>query len=120
MEAQGSLLWEISFGEFLFVTVILGGAGAWLTGRAFARSWLDYGRLAGSILLLAAAVRFIHFALFSGSLLAPWYFLVDFVVLLVIGFLGMRVTRAGQMASRYRFLYRRTGPTSWERSAEPR
>jgi len=120
MESQPSLLWEISFGAFLFVTVFLGGAGAWLTGRAFARSWLDYGRLAGSLVLLALAVRFIHFALFSGSLLAPWYFLVDFVILLAIGFLGMRVTRAGQMTSRYRFLYRRTGPISWDRHAAQR
>jgi hypothetical protein len=114
------MFWEVSFGEFLFVTVILGGAGAWMTGRAFARSWLDHGRLAGSILLLTAAVRFIHFALFSGSLIAPWYFVVDFVVLLAIGFLGMRVTRAGQMVSRYGFLYRRTGPIGWARGAAQR
>ena len=40
MENENSLLWEVTFWEFLFVTVLLAGAAAFLTGRAAARSWL--------------------------------------------------------------------------------
>ena len=47
------------------------------------------------MLILALAVRFLHFALFEGTLLSPHYYAVDFVFCLLFGFLGFRVTRAG-------------------------
>ena len=42
------------------------------------------------MLILGAAVRFIHFALFEGTLLSPHYYVVDTVVCLIFGFLGFR------------------------------
>jgi hypothetical protein len=103
MENENALLWEVSFWEFLLVTVILAGGAAYMTGRAMAQSWQTAGVLAVYIVLLTVATRFIHFALFSGSLLSIQYFLVDLVVLLAIAFLGMRTTRGKQMARQYRF-----------------
>lgn len=115
MEKEMAFLWEVSAWEFVFVTVLLGGAAAWLTGRAMANSWKPNWQLAFYLLLLTAAVRFIHFALFNGTLLSPWYYFVDLVVLFVIGFAGMRFTRAGQMTRQYHFAYGRAGPFGWTR-----
>ena len=103
MENANSILWEVSFWEFLLVTVILAGGAAYLTGRAVAQSWLSIAQLALYVLLLNFATRFIHFALFGGSLLTIQYFLVDLVVLLAIAFVGFRITRGRQMARQYRF-----------------
>jgi Domain of unknown function (DUF6867) len=115
VEKELSWLWEVSFWEFFFVTMMLGGAAAWLTGRAMASTWQPNWLLAVYLALLAAAVRFIHFALFNGTLISPWYYVVDLVVLLAIGFAGKRYTRAGQMARQYGFAFERTGPFGWSR-----
>ncbi|WP_173933636.1 DUF6867 family protein [Chelativorans sp. Marseille-P2723] len=113
MEKQNALLWEVSLWEFLFVTVILAGGAAYLTGRAIARAWQPKLQLAFYIVLLAAATRFIHFALFGGTLLTLHYYVVDLIVLLAIAFLGMRITRAGQMSTQYSFRYARKGFLGW-------
>ena len=39
-------------------------------------------------------MRFIHFALFDGTLLSLHYYVVDTIVLLIIGALGFRYHRA--------------------------
>ncbi|WP_421927087.1 DUF6867 family protein [Neoaquamicrobium sediminum] len=106
MENQNTLIWEVTIWEFVFVTVILAGAAAYMTGRALANSWLGTAHIIAYMVLLAAATRFIHFALFSGTLLSPYYYLVDLVVLLVIATIGFRVTRSKQMARQYGFLGR--------------
>lgn len=115
IEKQMTLLWEVTFWEFVFVTIVLAGAGAFLTGRAVARTWQGNGTLVAYMLLLAAATRFIHFALFHGSLLSLHYYAVDLVILLVLGFAGKRYTRGRQMERQYSFEYRKTGPLSWAR-----
>ena len=115
VEKELSWLWEVSFTEFLFVTLLLGGAAAWLTGRAMASTWQPNWLLAIYLAMLAAAVRFIHFALFHGTLLSPWYYVVDLIVLLIIGFTGKRFTRAGQMVRQYGFAFARAGPLAWTR-----
>jgi hypothetical protein len=104
MEHQNTLIWEVTVWEFLLVTVVLAGAAAYMTGRSVASSWLGYKHLVGYMVLLAAATRFIHFALFSGTLISPYYYLVDFVVLVAIAVIGFRVTRSRQMAQQYGFL----------------
>jgi hypothetical protein len=114
MEKQNSILWEVTLWEFLFVTVILAGGAAYMTGRAVARSWLSHSHLVVYILLLAAATRFIHFALFRGTLLSPYYYLIDLLVLLAIAFAALRLTRAAQMARQYGFGFERNGLFGWK------
>lgn len=109
IENQNTLIWEVTIWEFLIVTVVLAGGAAYLTGRAVARRWGSNVTLVFYMLLLAAATRFIHFALFSGSLLSLHYYVVDLIVLLAIGFLGKQVTRSRQMARQYGFLARQDG-----------
>jgi hypothetical protein len=115
MEKQMTFLWEVSAWEFVFVTIILAGGAAFLTGRAVARAWEGEARLIFYMVLLAAATRFIHFALFEGTLLSLQYYLVDFVVITVIAILGKRMTRARQMARQYSFEYERKNALSWSR-----
>nr|WP_082417390.1 hypothetical protein [Blastochloris viridis] len=109
---------EVSAGDFTIVTVALGGGAAWLSGRAVAETWRPYVQLLAYMLILAAAVRFVHFALFHGTLLSLSYFAVDLVILSAIASLGYRSTRARQMATQYRWLYTRSGPLSWAMTAD--
>ena len=99
--------------DFVLITCILGGGAAFLTGRAVAITWRPIFYLLLYLLLLTCAVRFIHYALFEGTLLSLHFFLVDLVVLLFLGWLGFRMTRARQMAGQYSWLYTRSSPLSW-------
>jgi uncharacterized protein DUF6867 len=95
-------------GPFLLVTVALGGGAAWQAGRAIAQTWRPWWQAVLYMFLLGAAVRFIHFALFDGTLLSlPAYGLATAVA---IGFatLGFRITRGRQMARQYGFLGKAT------------
>jgi len=117
------MIWEISALEFIFITGIVGGGAAWMTGRATALTWSPWTTLLVYILLLTLALRFIHFSLFSGTFLLPlstfatgfYYYVVDFVVLFALAALGRRMTRAAQMASQYGFLFDRSGPLNWQK-----
>jgi uncharacterized protein DUF6867 len=106
---------EGSFGIFLLVTVILGGGAAWLSGRAIAATWRPWWHIVTYMLILGFAVRFIHHALFGGTLMSLHYYLVDTAICLAAAFLGFRVTRAAQMATQYGFLNARAGLLSWAR-----
>ena len=98
---------------YLVVTVILGGGGAFSSGRAIARSWQDWPMVILAMAGLAFGVRFIHYALFGETLLSLHFYLADFLTLCAIGLIGHRYTRAGQMTTQYRWLYERTGPLNW-------
>ena len=102
---------------FLVMTVILGGGAAYLAGRGLARSWKPYPRLFFYMLLLAAAVRFFHYALFNGELTSLYYYTVTYVILIGAACLGYRVMRTTQMVTQYRWLYQRTSPLSWRARA---
>ena len=97
---------EDSFFVFLFVTVILGGGCAWLAARAIAQTWRPWWQLVLYMCVLGFAVRFIHYALFEGTLLSPYYYAVDTGVLIAIGIASFRNTRRQQMARQYGFLVR--------------
>jgi hypothetical protein len=92
-------------GPFLLVTVILGGGAAWLAGRAVAQTWRPWWQGMLYMVLLGAAVRFIHFALFDGNLSLAAYAL-DTAVAMAFAAAGFRVTRARQMTRQYGFLGR--------------
>jgi hypothetical protein len=109
---------EDSFGVFLLVTVVLGGGAAWLAGRAIAGTWRPWWQLPFYMLVLALSVRFIHFALFEGTFLSPYYYLVDTLVCIAFGALGYRLTRAQQMTTQYAWIFSRRGPFRWQRGGE--
>src|SRR5262245_28516378 len=104
--------------QVLFVTGLIGGGAAWLAGRAIAQTWRPFWHVVVYMAMLGAAVRFVHFALFGGTLLSPASYVADTLYLLLLGALAWRVTRAGQMATQYYWLYERTSPVSWRARAE--
>jgi hypothetical protein len=114
VKMQGILYEEPSIWQFFFVTCLLGGGAAWMTGRACAQTWRSYVSLVLYLLLLGIAVRFIHHALFNGTMFSAQYYIVDTVVLLIIGSLGFRYTRTNQMVTQYNWLYERSSPLGWK------
>jgi hypothetical protein len=66
------------------------------------------------VLLLGMAIRFIHFALFDGTLLSLHYYIADTVFLAAFAWAGWRYTRTRQMTTQYYWLYRKTSPFSWD------
>jgi len=115
---MGELYALESWSEILFVTGILGGGAAWLSGRAIAGTWRPAWHVVGYMALLGAAIRFFHFALFDAELLSPLSYLADTLYVILVGGLAWRVTRAGQMARQYPWLYERTSPVTWRERAE--
>ena len=92
------------------VTGIIGGGAAILAGRAIAMTWRPYWYVLVYMLLLGAAVRFLHFALFSAHILALESYLSDTLYLMAVASISFRITRTNQMARQYPWLYERTGP----------
>jgi GR25 family glycosyltransferase involved in LPS biosynthesis len=108
---------EDSVGVFILVTALM-GTGAMLSGRAIAATWRPGWQIVAYMLILGAAARFLHFALFGGTLLTPYYYTVDTAICVAFGFLGFRLTRATQMVTQYHWLNERAGPLVWRRHEE--
>jgi hypothetical protein len=103
--------------QIILVTGVIGGGAAFLAGRAIAQTWRPFWSVVVYMMMLGAAVRFVHFALFEATLLSPPSYAADTAYLIVIGTLAWRMTRAAQMATQYYWLYARTGPLTWRERA---
>jgi hypothetical protein len=101
-------IWQI-----IFVTGILGGGAAALSGRAIALTWRPYWHVLVYMLLLGAAVRFVHFALFEADLLSWPSYIVDTLYFVALGSLSFRLTRVRQMVRQYPWLYERLSLLAW-------
>lgn len=98
---------------FVLVTLCLGGAAAWATGRAIAMTWRPRWHIVAYVMLLAAVARFLQFALFGQPLLSAQNLAIDAAVLLAISLLSQRVTRARQMVRQYPWAFTRRGRFGW-------
>jgi hypothetical protein len=120
---QGVLYEESSIWIFLLVTVVMGGAAAWASGKAIAQTWRPYWQVPLYMLALGMVLRFIHFALFEGHFISAQFYIVDTLIIFVVATLGFRYKRTQQMTTQYRWLYEKTGPFSWRdrdnRRADP-
>jgi len=103
---HGILYEEANLGTFLFVTVVLGGAAGWLSGRAIAMTWRPRWLLIPATLAVGIGVRFIHFALFEATFLSLQYYAIDTLFAFAVALAGYRTTRHQQMARQYGFLQR--------------
>jgi hypothetical protein len=112
---SGWLYEEDSLGVFILVTVCLGGGAAALAGRAVALTWRPWWQVVVYSLMLGAAVRFFHFALFDGTLLSIHYYLVDSAVCGALAFAGFAAARAARMAGQYPWIHEPDGPLRWRR-----
>jgi hypothetical protein len=107
-----------ALGVFLFATLVIGGGGGFLTGRALAQTWRPVWQLPASALLLTLWVRFLHHAMFAEPFLPLGNLAVDYVVVLATCALGYRLTRARQIATQYGFAFERSGLLGWRRIAD--
>jgi hypothetical protein len=110
---SGLLYEEDSLGVFLLVTVVLGGGAAALAGRAVALTWRPWWQVVVYMLMLGAAVRFIHFALFEGTLRSIHYYAVDTLVCMAAGFAGFQAARARRMIAQYPWINEPDGLLRW-------
>jgi hypothetical protein len=101
--------------QIVAITGVLAGGAAFLSGRAIARAWRPAWHVVPAGLLLGAAARFFHYALFQGALLSVPSYCCDAGVCIVVGAIAWRVTRAAQMVRQYPWLYARSGPLSWRK-----
>jgi hypothetical protein len=106
-------------GVFILVTVILGGATAWATGRAIAATWRPWWHVIGYMPILGAVVRFFHFALFEKPLLSAEGYLVDTAVCVLFALFGFRTWRVTQMVAGYGWINERAGLLAWRRRPTP-
>ncbi|MES1989895.1 MAG: hypothetical protein V4441_02960 [Pseudomonadota bacterium] len=95
----------VSLPVFVGITLVLGGGCAFMTGRALALNWRPQWHYAVYALMLAAADRFLIFALFDGALLSVAAYLADACLLIVIATFAFRLTRARQLVRQYPWDY---------------
>ncbi|WP_072391858.1 DUF6867 family protein [Hyphomicrobium sp. CS1GBMeth3] len=106
-----------TFWHFVLLTLLIGGGAAWRTGQAVAQGWGPIWPVAAYTALLAAAIRFLHYALFGGTLLSLPSYLVDLAILLVVALVAYRARRTRHMTEQYPWVFERSGPLTWrERS----
>jgi hypothetical protein len=100
-------------GAFFSMTVVLFGGAAFLTGQTLAQGWRPGWQILPAALLLAAADRFLLYALFAAELASLSGFLIATATLGAIMLAAYRLTRARKMVQQYPWLYERRGPFGW-------
>ncbi len=106
-------MFDTSPAVFFGLTVALAGGCSVLAGRAMAENWRGPWHVAAAAFGLTIADRFLVYALFEGDLLSVSGFLVDFLVLLVMGLVAFRVTRVERMVRQYPWKYRKRSPFAY-------
>ena len=113
---MGGLLYSDADGAlaaFVFFTVALGTLGGIATGRAIAGTWRSAWVLPAALLLLAAAVRFLHYALAGEELASPQFYAVSLAFVVVGAAYGFRAKRTEQMCRQYPWLFAKASPIGW-------
>ncbi len=95
--------------------LLLGFWTAWRAGKAAAEGWNGYREVVIYAVLLAAAMQFLHYALFAGPLVNAFYYVLDLVLLLAFALAGFRLRRTRQMVQNYYWLYEPTSAFSWKK-----
>jgi hypothetical protein len=99
--------------QVILITFVLGCGCAWLAGRAIALTWRSVWAALRAMILLGAAVRFLHFALFEETLFSPATYLFETACLMIVAAVAWRFTRARQMVRQYYWLYEPNGWLGW-------
>lgn len=113
MEALLGSTWAV----FIGLTVVLFGGASIMMGQAMAETWRSEWHIVTYSFLMALADRFLTFALFGGTLVAPVGVLIQWLVLVVMALVAYRVTRARKMVAQYPWLYERAGLFGWREKA---
>ena len=84
---------------FVLITVLMGGLAAYASGKAIAQTWRPFWHVPLYMLVVAAAVRFLHFALFEEPLASLPSYAADFAIAFAAASLGQ--VHAAQLPSRF-------------------
>ncbi len=103
---------------FIGLTVFLFGGCGFLTGQALAEGWKSPIPVFAYSILMGLGDRFLVFALFDGTLLSLYGFVLHTLVIGVITFISYRMAMARCMVSQYPWLYDRVGSFGWREKAE--
>lgn len=109
MESMIGSTWPV----FIGVTLVLTGFCAFMTGRALATTWRPVWHVVPYGVLLAAASRFLKYALYDGVLLSGGGFVLDAVVLIAIAAIVYRAYQAKMMIKQYPWAFERAGIFGW-------
>lgn len=108
---------------FVFITLIVMGFAAWMTGQAIANTWRPAWQIIPYCLLLGFADRFLTWGLFEPEkpeVLFLWSgYLIDTSVLFVYAIVAYRLNQVRKMVSQYPWLYEKVGPFAWRPIGEP-
>ena len=99
---MGGLIYTVDDGgliHFIAISLVIGCLLAWQSGRAIAGTWRSFWIVPVYMLILAAAVRFLHYALGGEELLNIHYYVVSFILVTAAAAYGYRSRRAEQMAT---------------------
>ncbi len=102
-----------SVAVYIGVVIIIMGFCAFMTGQAIANGWKSVWKAVFYCVLLGFASRFLVFALYDGELFSLSGYLIDVIVLNLIGLFAFYVTRSRRMVSQYPWLYDRIGLFGW-------
>ena len=83
------------------------------TGRAFAGTWRSVAVMPLALMVMAAAVRFLHYALAGATLLSVQFYIVSLLFVVAGGAYGFRSRRAEQMTRQYPWIFTKAGPLGW-------
>jgi len=98
----------------LFITVILVGFAAFMTGQAIANTWRPAWQMIPYGLMLGLADRFLIWGLFDGTDgQSITGYLIDTTFLMIVGFGAYRMTLARVMVKQYPWQYDRAGLFGW-------
>jgi hypothetical protein len=98
---------------FVWITGIVIGFAAWMTGQAIAGTWRPYKQVVAYCLLLACVARFLIYGLYDGVLFHLTGYIAASVTLIAIGSFAYSLTRARKMVNQYPWIYERTGLFGW-------
>lgn len=104
MQAVTGALASLVGWDFLVVTLLLGGAAAFASGRAIAETWRPLWQVPVYMVPLTAGVRFVQFAVFKSPLFTTGRALTDLAVVTAFAAGGFYLTRCEQMARQYGWL----------------
>lgn len=108
---------QFNLAEFIGITGVLFGLGAYLMGQAIAETWRPAWQNVAYGFVLAAFNHFIDCALFGEAWTSVGHYLVDAAFIIAVALFAHRVTAVRKMVAQYPWLYERAGLMNWRERA---